>query len=284
LVEIRKTLKKLSVTPIKTKTMTDRGNAIVTGAYGAIGLAIARGIAEKGFRVTLVGRDRARLEQARDAITRQTSNPGIFYEVVDLGSKEEILAFGRRWEGPLHLLLNNAATAPRRRTETAEGTEVQWAVNVLGYFRMIAGFSTFMEGQHGARIVNVASYWAGGLDLRDPEFRNRPYDNNVAYRQAKQANRMLSVAFANRLESKGITVNACHPGDVNSKLSNAFGFGGSEAPDQGAATPLYLALSGEVAGITGKYFEHRKSVPDPFVKDPVEVERLYRACAGDTDL
>jgi NAD(P)-dependent dehydrogenase (short-subunit alcohol dehydrogenase family) len=254
--------------------------AIITGAYGAIGMAIAEGIAAKGFRVTLVGRDQTRLENAGTTLSRRTANPAIFYEVVDLGLDDEIRAFGRRWKGPLHLLVNNAATAPRRRTETREGIEVQWATNVLGYFRMIHNFYPFMEGQPGARIVNVASYWAGGMDLRDPEFKNRPYDNDAAYRQAKQADRMLSAAFANRLKSKGISINACHPGDVNSKLSNAFGFGGSESPAQGAATPLYLSLSEEVSAITGKYYEHLKPVDCPFVKDATAVEQLFRICSS----
>jgi retinol dehydrogenase-13 len=254
-------------------------NAIVTGAYGAIGQAIARGLAESGLRVTLVGRDKTRLENVRQAIVRRTSSAEVFFEVVDLGLQRDIKEFSGRWTGPLHLLVNNAATAPRSRTETIEGIEVQWATNVLAYFWMIKYFHPFMENQQDARIVNVASYWAGGMDLGDPEFTSRHYDNDAAYRQAKQANRMLSVAFAERLKSKGISVKACHPGDVNSKLSNAFGFGGSESPEEGAATPLYLSLSDEIKGITGRYYEHLSMVTCPFSRDRLAIERLYDLCS-----
>ncbi len=253
-------------------------NAIVTGAYGAIGQAIAEGIAAQRFRVTLAGRDRASLEKTQNLLRKRSFNPDIFIEVVDLSSRQEISDFSKRWGNPLSLLVNNAATAPRQRTENGEGVEMQWAVNVLGYVRMIRCFEPFMEDNTGARIVNVASYWAGGLDMRDPEFKTRRYDNDVAYRQAKQANRMLSAAFAGRLQSRGITVNSCHPGDVNSKLSNSFGFGGSESPAQGAATPLYLALSEEVKGITGKYFEHLRQERCQFSLDPQAVEELYQLC------
>ncbi|MCX6304987.1 MAG: SDR family NAD(P)-dependent oxidoreductase [Bacteroidetes bacterium] len=253
-------------------------NAIVTGAYGAIGMAIAEGLAAKGFHVTLVGRDKSRLETACTTIIRRTSNPGISFETVDLGRQAEILEFSRRRDRPVHLLVNNAATAPKRRTETPEGIEVQWATNVLGYFWMIKYFHPFMEGLDDARIVNVASYWAGGMDPGDTEFHSRPYDNDTAYRQAKQADRMLSVAYAGRLKSKGITVNACHPGDVNSKLSNAFGFGGSESPEQGAATPLFLSLSEEARGITGKYYEHLRPAACPFSRDHQAVETLFDLC------
>jgi retinol dehydrogenase-13 len=252
--------------------------AIVTGAYGAIGEAIAFGIAKKGYRLTLIGRDTSLLEKTREKLIRKTSNPDVFYETVDLSLQSEIRAFSRRWKGPLHLLVNNAATAPQSRIETSEGIEMQWAVNVLGYFWMTKHLSQFLEIQNGARIVNVASYWAGGLQLNDPEFKNRAYDNDVAYRQAKQANRMLTVAFSERLKSNGITVNACHPGDVNSKLSNAFGFGGSESPEQGAATPLFLALSEEMAGVSGKYYEHLKMVDCQFSKDHPSIEKLFDLC------
>jgi NAD(P)-dependent dehydrogenase (short-subunit alcohol dehydrogenase family) len=79
-------------------------------------------------------------------------------------------------------------------------------------------------------VVNVASYWAGGLDLGDLELERRRYDNDAAYRQSKQADRMLSVAFAERLRDAGVTANACHPGDVVSTLSRNLGFGGHETP------------------------------------------------------
>ncbi|MEI6456423.1 MAG: SDR family NAD(P)-dependent oxidoreductase, partial [bacterium] len=159
-----------------------------------------------------------------------------------------------------------------------EGIEMQWATNVLGYFWMTSFFSGFMKNMEDARVVDVASYWAGGLDLSDLEFRRREYDNDSAYRQSKQANRMLSVAYSEKLKPDGISVNACLSGDVNSKLSNSFGFGGHETPDEGAATPVWLATSPELKGVTGHYFEHLHETNCPFVKDKKAVERLFEIC------
>jgi len=127
--------------------------------------------------------------------------------------------------------------------------------------------------------VNVASYWAGNLDLDDLEFTQRNYDNGTAYRQSKQANRMLTVAFAERLKPLGITVNVCHPGEVNSKLSNDLGFGGHESPEQGAATPVWLATSDDVEGITGSYFEHLHQISCQFSHDKKSIEKLYEICS-----
>jgi NAD(P)-dependent dehydrogenase (short-subunit alcohol dehydrogenase family) len=126
--------------------------------------------------------------------------------------------------------------------------------------------------------VNVASYWAGKLDLGDLEFKRRSYHNNTAYMQSKQADRMLTVAFAERLAPYDITVNSCHPGDVNSKLSNNLGFGGFETPDQGASTPVWLATSPEVEGVMGKYFAGRNESPCEFSKDKKAVAALINQC------
>jgi retinol dehydrogenase-13 len=158
--------------------------------------------------------------------------------------------------------------------ETPEGFEMQWATNVLGYAWMIRHFEQYLEMSDSPRIVNVASYWAGGLDFDDLEFRRRRYNNDTAYRQSKQADRMLTVGFANLLKEKGITVNACHPGDVNSKLSNDLGYGGHESPKEGADTPVWVATAVELDGLTGKYFEHRKQMHCAFGNDREGVERL----------
>lgn len=254
--------------------------AIVTGAYGAIGKAIAHGIASHGMEVTLVGRDESRLRRAAEDIGSQIPGAVTRYAVVDLSREKEIREFSQSWKGHLQVLVNNAATCPRNRTETHEGIEMQWAANVLGYYWMIHYFAPFMKGEPGARIVNVASYWAGGLDLNDPEFRERIYDNDTAYRQSKQADRMLAAGFAKKFAADRISVNACHPGDVLSKVSRDLGFGGSETPGQGAETPVWLAASPEVENITGQYFEHRRRISCNFMAGHREVDRLLEVCAS----
>lgn len=252
--------------------------AIVTGAYGAIGLAVTEGLARSGMQVFMAGRDPHRLETAARVLNQRLKEELVVPVVLDLGSRLSIAGFAEHWQGELHLLINNAVTAPRVRTMTPEGMEMQFAVNVMGYWRMMTCLHPMMPA--GSRIVNVASYWAGGLDLSDPEFVRRKYNNDAAYRQSKQADRMLTAAFASLLQPAGITVNACHPGDVNSKVSNDLGFGGFESPEQGAETPLWLALSPEVDHVSGKYFEQKQEKGCPFMQDREAVEALNRLCAA----
>lgn len=252
--------------------------AIVTGATGAIGKAIARQIAEQNYEVVLAVRDEKKAKQAVDDIMRATGNNAVRYELVDVSRHESVQALANRWDGPLHVLVNNAAVTPRSRQETPEGIELQFATNVLGYFWMIQAFTKVLKQSAPARVVNVASYWAGDLDLSDLEFKRRRYRNGTAYRQSKQANRMLTVAFAERLKHFNISVNACHPGDVNSTLSNNLGFGGSTPPDEGARTPVWLATDPIGQQETGKYFAHQRQEACRFGQDKEGVEKLYQLC------
>jgi len=258
--------------------MNEIKTSIVTGGYGSIGKSIAEGLAKKGYKVVIVGRNKSKLQEAAKDIVKRTGNENIDYFAVELSRKKEIESFAESWNEPLHLLVNNAATTPKAREESPEGIEMQFATNVLGYFWMIKYFSPFMEGLDDARIVNVASYWSGGLDLEDVETRNSFYDNDDVYRKCKQADRMLTVAFAERLKEKNIAVLAAHPGDVKSKLSNSLGHGGWESPEQGADTPLWCATVPELKGVTGKYFEHRTERRCRFVEDKDEVEKLFSIC------
>jgi len=253
--------------------------AFITGATGAIGEAITRNIAkDHNYYVVLVVRDENKAIAVAERIRNSTGNQNVIYEIVDLSSREEIFKFASEWENPLHILVNNAATTPRSRQENKDGIELQFATNVLGYFWMMQAFSGQLIRSAPSRIVNVASYWAGGLTMIDLEFKKRHYNNDEAYRQSKQANRMLTSAFADRFAGQNVTVVSCHPGDVNSKLSNDLGFGGHESPDQGASTPVWLSTLPHTELESGKYYAHHRIEPCKFSQNKKEIEKLYEIC------
>jgi NAD(P)-dependent dehydrogenase (short-subunit alcohol dehydrogenase family) len=139
-----------------------------------------------------------------------------------------------------------------------------------------------------ARIVNVASTFADGLDLTDPEFHSRPYDGVAAYRQSKQANRMLTWALAERLAGTAVTANAVHPGGVATGIYRELrGINGAlvrgwirlikTSPRRGADTPTWLATSPEMANVSGKFWASRRELPCIF-RDPSAIERLWGLC------
>ena len=251
---------------------------LITGATGAIGRAIAHMMAKNGYRVIIVARNKHKAREYVQMLTRESRNTDISYLMADVSRKEDIRSIAADLNDPIDVLINNAAVTPRQREETLEGIEMQFATNVLGYYWMIQYFLPHLKKAAPSRIVNVASYWAGNLNINDLEFKDRFYNNDTAYRQSKQADRMLTVALAEKLRGDGITVNACHPGDVRSTLSSNLGYGGHESPEQGAATPVWLATSEETAQKTGKYFEHLKELHCQFSTDSDAINKLFEIC------
>lgn len=253
--------------------------ALVTGANGVIGQAICAGLAKHGYEVVLACRDPERASRTVAHMTKAIPGASLRTEIVDVSRRSEVANLAKRWHGHLNVLVNNAAIAPRKRAETADAIEMQFATNVLGYVWMMRAFEPVLRASAPARVVNVASYWAGELDMDDLQFRSRRYDNNTAYRQSKQADRMLTVAFAKRWPASEITVNSCHPGDANSTLSNALGFGGSDSPEKAAETPVWLATDPSLVGVTGKYFSNRQARFCEFSSNEKAIATLDAICA-----
>jgi NAD(P)-dependent dehydrogenase (short-subunit alcohol dehydrogenase family) len=255
--------------------------ALVTGGTGLIGTEIVRQLSAKGrFRVVIGCRDEQKGAKTVASISASTKSSAVSYELVDTSNHASIKALAGRWQGPLHVLVNCASIAPPRRQQTPDGIELQFATNVLGYFWMITEFSDILKQSAPSRIVNVASAYAGNLNLDDPQFKKRAYNNKSAYRASKQAERMLTVAFADRLKAARISVNACHPGECNSKLCNDLGFRGHETAAQGAGTPVMLAVEEIGATETGKWFQARRRGKCQFAGDAAEIQKLFDYCAS----
>ncbi len=253
---------------------------VITGAYGVIGRAIAEMMAENDYALILVGKDKLQLAETSAEVARQSHTYDVKYVAVDLSSEKAIKEFADSLEEPVHVLINNAATTPLQRIETSEGIEMQWAVNVLAYMWMMMYLRPHIV--KNGRIVNVASFYAGSLDLNDVEFKKRGYDNDTAYRQSKQANRMLSAFYAEQFKPYEITVNSCHPGEISSKLSNSLGFHFPDPPRKGADTPVWLATSKELEGVTGQYFQYRKNIRCQFSQNKNKLKELYELCQSYT--
>jgi len=259
----------------------DKTVVLISGATGVIGQAIARALAATpNYALVLLARDEERASKAVETIRRDSGNGDVDFVIADVSRRHSTEALADSWDGPLHVLVNVAGVAPQGREITAEGIELTFATNVLGYLWMAQAFAPHLERCAPARIVNVASYWAGDLDMDDLEFQRRPFDNHTAYRQSKQANRMLTAALADRMAKRGIAINACHPGDPSSVLSRNLGFSGSQSPEEAARTPVMLARGEIGADTTGTYFEHGREVRCGFAKNGDRIERLYDLCLG----
>lgn len=263
--------------------------AIITGANGTIGEQIARQIAKKGYETILVCRTEQKARQLVEKIQAVTGNVKVSYKICDVSRRSAIKELARDFgRNPLHVLINNAAVGTAKRSENDDGIELQWATNVLSYFWMMEEFHQALKRAQGARVVNVASSYAGDLNLEDVEYKTRRYDGEGAYKASKQANRMLSYYFAQQWAKDNIKVNSCHPGTVTSNVSLGLGFDldrSTEAAIRCAKLPVHLATSGskDVEGISGHYFETiGESKVCPFCQDLAAVKTLVEVCKSYT--
>jgi NAD(P)-dependent dehydrogenase (short-subunit alcohol dehydrogenase family) len=271
--------------------------AVVTGASSGIGYATARALAGAGARVVLACRSEDRALAAKERLEHEVPGAHVEIELVDTSTLSSVRmaahALAARFT-QIHVLVNNAGMWSSYRQESADGIELTWATNQLGAFALTALLAPQLRAAKGARVVNVASGLAHSLDLDDVEFRKRPYTGLAAYAQTKLANRMWTRALARRFAGSGVTVNAMHPGFVNTgQFARGGGWQSSIAsigarlvgrpPEVGADSAVWLAGSDEVAGTSGRFVRNRKDMHDQHA-DEANEERLYALCASMTGI
>jgi NAD(P)-dependent dehydrogenase (short-subunit alcohol dehydrogenase family) len=262
--------------------------AVVTGANRGIGKATVEGLARTGARVVLVTRRVEDGEAAAHDIAAATGNPALEGCAADLAVQAQVREAARvigSRHAAVHVLVNNAAVASKRRTLSPDGIEMTVAVNHLAYFTLTLSLLDRIVAAAPSRIVNVSSgaHLRERLDFDDLE-NAEAYGGVQAYGRSKLMNVLFTFELARRLEGTGVTVNALHPGVIGTRLlvtyfprflqpivSRVTG-----TPDEGADTILHLATSPDIAGVTGSYFKNRAPSPvNPMAKDRTVAERLW---------
>jgi NAD(P)-dependent dehydrogenase (short-subunit alcohol dehydrogenase family) len=265
--------------------------AVVTGATSGIGLEAAWQLARMGARVTVVGRTGDKAAAAVDQlVARGAVRERLDTAAADLGRLAPVRALAEELAARhprLDILLNNAGCYPARRVITGDGLEESWATNTLAYEILTTRLRDAVVAARG-RIVYVGSTQAGGLDQDDLDWSRRRWNGVRAYRQTKQANRMLAWAWSRRLDGTGATINVAHPGGVNTNISGrqtgVYGavarivFKTQRSPAHGADVLVWLAASPELAGTSGGFYKDRRELRCEWKADVSASERLWRRC------
>ncbi|MEV4769271.1 SDR family NAD(P)-dependent oxidoreductase [Micromonospora humida] len=275
--------------------------AVVTGGASGIGVETARALAAAGADVTLAVRDLDAGRRAATDITDSTGNDRLLVAPLDLADRASVAAFVATWDGPLHLLVNNAGIMASPERRTPEGWELQFATNHLGHFALATGLHRALAAAEGARVVAVSSaaHLRSPVVFDDIHFRQRPYDPWEAYGQSKTANVLFAVEATRRWADDGIVSNALMPGAIHTNLQRyvsaeelermraASGGGAAtwKTVEQGAATSVLVATSPLLDGIGGRYFEDcQQAAPNQpgtrtgvaaYALDPAAAERLW---------
>jgi NAD(P)-dependent dehydrogenase (short-subunit alcohol dehydrogenase family) len=242
--------------------------AIVTGGYSGLGLETVRALAGAGARVIVAAR---RPDAASEALAEVAGQ--IEIGELDLSDPASIDAFGASFNGPLHILINNAAIMANPLTRDSRGYESQFATNHLGHFQLVGRLWAALVAAKGARVVSLSSigHRICGVSLDDPNFDNTPYDKWQSYGRAKSANALFAVGLDARGKAHDIRAFGVHPGGIMTNLQRflpmeeqiAMGWVDEDGnvnklfktPEQGAATSVWCATSPQLGAIGGVYCE-----------------------------
>ena len=272
---------------------------VITGANSGIGLETAVAIARAGHRVVLAVRNPTKGEAAVADIRARSGNNDVEQLPLDLASLASIRDFADTWKArgePIDVLVNNAGVVMKERTLTADGFEMTFGVNHLGHFLLTHLLFDHLKAGDDSRIVTVASgahaFARRGLDFDDLMFERRRYSQMGmgAYAASKLANVMFTRELARRVADTNITANCVHPGFVATNFARE-GDGGrlgdiamrlgkpfARTPEKGARTSVHVALSPEVARVTGQYFVNSKPATcSKSASDDAACTRLWQA-------
>jgi len=265
---------------------------LVTGATSGIGEVTANALAARGAQVIVVGRNQLKADKTVQGIRSETGSQSVRYLLADFTDLQQVqdlvLSFKNQYSR-LDVLINNAGAYFNTRRQTAYGVEITFLVNHLAPFLLTNQLLNMLKMSPSGRIINVSSgaHQYGAMDFNNLDFK-RGYFGMKAYARSKLANILFTYELARRLDGDKITVNALNPGHVatdiyrtNFSMIGPFlkWFMGFFAltPEEGAETPIYLASSAEVEGVTSRYFYKREAVESsPMSYDQNLARQLWR--------
>jgi NAD(P)-dependent dehydrogenase (short-subunit alcohol dehydrogenase family) len=270
---------------------------LITGANTGIGRATALALAKMGATIIMLCRSRQRGLKAMEEIKEESGNPDIGLLIADLSVQAAVrrvaAEFAARY-ARLHVLINNAGVLLPNRLVTGDGLEHTLAVNYLAPFLLTNLLLDRLKAGAPSRIINIASEVQRAVDCEDLQM-EKHYDGIKAYGKSKTALILFTYELARRLVGTGVTANCLHPGGVRTgiwrhytslfKLMIDVSGPMMKSPEEGADTPVYLASSPKVEGVTDQYFVDRQPVKSSTpTYDESTARRLWNTSAELTKL
>ncbi len=283
------------------KNMNIQKAFVVTGATSGIGLATAEQLARQGAFVIGVGRSSERCAETESRLRGACPQAGArcFFADLALQSQVHALAAAVREElsarkiESLDGLVNNAGTFTFYQTLTAEGFEMQWAVNHLAPFLLTHELLPLLQAAPEARVVTVSSgsHYHTRMHWNDLQLR-RGYNGLLAYKQTKLCNVLFTAELCRRLgrESR-VRAFAADPGLVFTEMGFKGNPGlvrwiwdrrrqGGISPEESARGVVFLATESSIAEAPEIYWKHSQpKAPNPHALDPKAARRLWEISA-----
>lgn len=200
---------------------------LVTGANSGLGFETSKVLARKGARILLACRNFAKADEAIGSIRAEVTHADLVHLPLDLADLDsvrrgaEIAALEPRIDG----LINNAGVSFTPFGLSAQGHELQFAINHLGHFALVGLLWRKLSETPGARVVVTAStaHRLGKIEWDDLD--GKAGSNRYQrYMNSKLANLLHMAELDRRLAAARIplTVAACHPGMAATELMRDF--------------------------------------------------------------
>lgn len=234
---------------------------LITGSTDGIGKHTAHLIAKLGATVLVHGRSQERVQKAQLEIQQHSGNANVHGYVADFASLGGVFQLSQdihQNHSHLDVVINNAGVLETERSESVDGYELTFAVNVLAPFYLTSLLLDLLKKGSAPRLINVASIsQACHIDFDDLQFKKNYGNGIAAYELSKLCNIMFTYTMAEKFHPLGITVNTLDPGTVNTKLLlKSWGAIGINVPE--ADYEYNLATGAAYDNVTGKYFVYNQ--------------------------
>jgi len=247
---------------------------VISGATNGIGKAAAIELSKENPKLLFTYRNQSLADELLAEIKDISPNTQVQSVYCDFSDQDSIKKCTNEINdlcANIDVLINNAGVVNTSYHETGEGIGNSFAVNHLGYFLFTNLLLQKLKGHDETRIVNVSSAahsFVKEMQWEDINFKNNFGQGLRSYGQSKLANLLFTRYLAIKLSTDNISVNAIHPGGVNTSLGSQNKAWYSKplrlilkpffrSPLKGAESIIYLATKQD-DGVTGEYFVDSK--------------------------
>ena len=265
---------------------------VISGATNGIGKAAAIELAKENPKMFFTYRNKDLADNLLSEIKDLSTNAEVHAVHCDFSSQDSIRKCATKIIDlctNIDVLINNAGVVNTSYHETSDGIENTFAVNHLGYFLFTNLLINKMKGEEETRIISVSSAahsFVKEMQWEDINFKNNFRQGLRVYGQSKLANLLFTRYLAIKLSTDNISVNAIHPGGVNTSLGSQNKAWYSKplrlilrpffrSPLKGAESIIYLAAK-QNDGVTGEYFFDSKiAKSSTYSKNLEEAHKLW---------
>ncbi|MFT7053765.1 MAG: NAD(P)-dependent dehydrogenase (short-subunit alcohol dehydrogenase family) [Psychromonas sp.] len=251
---------------------------VITGGTAGIGYQSAKGLAKKGVKIFITGRNQERGEKAQQSLIAETGNDQIQFVVGNVSSiagVDSLASLLIEEVDHIDVLINNAGYLGSEFRKNDDDLEMHFAVNVLAPRRFTLALLPLLKVGKNARVLNITGGDKPALIDIDNLQAEKGFKGLMTYTHSKSVMEAMSMALASELEPEGVSVNVIFPGRASTNMTNSlsmkslpgplklmfpifkflFREDGGKSATKAAQSTIWGASTPDLDGMTGSYFD-----------------------------